>query len=250
MKKKNKMKLCALSLVGIMGVTSLTGCAKTVDCNIKEEHAHKYLDGSGVVMYVDSEKETYKGHVRTDDYILVDKEELELRTFEAKKGLYRIEENTDYIDSIQKSQSDFIEYRYSYTYLMPIPHIISTGKSTTTYFTYIPTTGHSWTTDSTHSRLTGEQRRVHYVYTGYKIERDEKGKLIVLSSEQVDSINDLPEEYKYIKETFYKTIDAEHGYDLDYEDGPESEHKVDDDVKEEYKDDMEEYEKSEAKTLK
>jgi hypothetical protein len=32
----------------------------------------------------------------------------------------------------------FIEPAHTYTYLMPIPHTLTTGKTTTTYFTYIP----------------------------------------------------------------------------------------------------------------
>ena len=85
-------------------------------------------------------------------------------------------------------------------------------------------TGHSWTTDKNHSSLTGEQRRCHYVYQAYKVEKNEKGKYVLVPSEYVDSLDELNGEYPYIKTTFYKVIDAEYGTDLDYEDGPEDEH--------------------------
>ena len=36
-------------------------------------------------------------------------------------------------------------------------------------------TNYSWTTDANHPNLTGEQREVHHMYQGYKIEVNEKG---------------------------------------------------------------------------
>lgn len=107
--------------------------------------------------------------------------------------------------------------------MIPIAHIVSNGKTTTTTYTYIPSTGYSWTTDKNHSRLTGEQRKCHYVYKAYKIEKNEKGKYVLIPSSDVDSFDELNGEYPYIKTKFYKVIDAEYGTELDYEDGPEEE---------------------------
>lgn len=223
------------SIAGLLSMALITsgfsGCTKTVECDIDENHAHKYVNSKGQITYVDSEKEKYRSHIRVEDYILIDQKEEELRNFEFKKGLYRIEENIDYINSIQDNNHDFVEYRYSYTYLRPIPHIISTGKTTTTFFTYIPTKGHNWTTDKNHSNLTGEQRVVHHVYYGYKIDTD-GDKMVVLKSKKVDNIYDLPEEYKYIKKDFCEQINIDDGTILDYEDGPESNHKMPGDVDE------------------
>lgn len=44
---------------------------------------------------------------------------------------------------------------------------------------------------------------------------------VIVPSEYVDDINELNGEYTYIKKDFCKVIDAEYGYDLDYEDGVE-----------------------------
>ena len=73
---------------------------------------------------------------------------------------------------------------------MPIPHIIHTGKSTMTFFTYIPITHHSWTTNPEHSRLTGEERLCHYECTAYKVEKDEKGKYVLIPSKPVDGMRE------------------------------------------------------------
>ncbi|MDE5888923.1 MAG: hypothetical protein K2H20_02775 [Bacilli bacterium] len=161
------------------------------------------------------------GYERQEEYITLSSEEAELRKFEDEKNLLRIDENIDAIIAVQEQNHDYIEYRYAYTYLMPIPHYISTGKSTSVYFTYIPTTHYSWTSNPEHSRLTGEQRRCHHVYQAYNVVKDEKGNYVLVPSEYVDSIFDLNGEYTYIKEKFCKVIDAEYGYDLDYEDGVE-----------------------------
>ena len=92
----------------------------------------------------------------------------------------------------------------------------------------MPMTGHSWTTDKHHSRLTGEKRTVHHVYYGYKVKTNEKGKLEIVKSKPVDSLNDLPKAYKYIEKDFYEKIDIKKPKKkLDYEDGPEEEKKLD-----------------------
>lgn len=215
MNKNSKRKIYALTLASIMGVASFSGCSKVVDCDIKEKHAHKYLNDSGVVMFVNSEEEIYKSHVRNNDYILIDKEEQKLREFEVSNCLYRIEENMDYINSIQNSKMDYIEYEYTYPYEYSITSFIYSGDVMVPIINYYTEVRKDWTTDPNHSDLTGKQKRVHHVYTGYKIERDEDGKLTVFPSEPVDNIENLPKEYKYIKLDFCNAIDAEYGYDLD-----------------------------------
>ena len=78
----------------------------------------------------------------------------------------------------------------------------------TTYTTYMPTIGHSWTTDKNHSRLTGQVREVYYMYYGYKIGINEKGKYELVKSDYVSSLDELPNDYIYVKEKFYKTFNT------------------------------------------
>lgn len=207
-----------LVLAATMSV-SLAGCGKKAECDIPEDHAHLYVSEEGFSRYLEKEYLEYEGYTRCDDYISINKDDEEFLKFLDKKDLIKIDDNIATIDKIESNNHDYIEYRYAYTYLMPIPHYHSTGKTSYVTYTYMPVTHHSWTTNANHSRLTGEQRRCHHVYQACNVVRDEKGKFVIVPSDYVDSISDLNGEYAYIKEKFCKVIDAEHGYDLDYEDG-------------------------------
>lgn len=221
LEKMLKVRGLSLVLAATMMTTGLTGCGKKAECDVSGSHAHLYTNEDNFVRYSDKEYLYDGGFERQDEYITLTKEEEKLRSFEDKKDLLRIDENIEAIENYEAQNHDYIEYRYAYTYLMPIPHYVSTGKSTSVYFTYIPTTHYSWTSDANHSRLTGEERRCHHVYQAYNVVVDEYGKYVLVPSEYVDSISDLNGEYKYIKKKFCKVIDAEYGYDLDYEDGIE-----------------------------
>lgn len=220
-KKLLSMKGVSLALVASMAV-SLTGCGKKADCNISTYHAHRYENPTGYVRYIDKEYLSYEGYERKEDYIELTTVDKDFYQFMDKKNLMRISDNVDIILSQEEKNTDYIEYRYAYTTLLPIPHTMKSGKTTITYFTYIPVTHYSWTRDANHGRLTGEQRLCHYVYTAYKIEKDDRGRYVLIPSESLDRIEDVMDEYPYVMEKYYKVIDAKHGYDLDYEDGPES----------------------------
>ena len=62
------------------------------------------------------------------------------------------------------------------------------------------------------------------MYQGYKIVLNEKGKYKVVKSEFVESVEDLPSEYKYVKSDFCKKVYLDNkDLEVDYEDGPEEE---------------------------
>lgn len=223
LKKMVKLRGVALVLVASTAVLGLTGCGKQAECSIEGSHAHKYVNDSGYIRYIDKEYLSYEGFDRTEEYISFASSEEDLYRFYDAKDLMLISDNLDLVLQQQEKNQDFVEYRYSYTSLLPIPHTMHIGKTTTMYFTYIPTTRHSWTTDSNHDRLTGEQRLCHYVYTAYKVEKDEKGNFVLVPSPEVDDITTVMDEYPYITTRYYKKIDVELGEDLDYEDGPAEE---------------------------
>ena len=157
-----------------------------------------------------------------DNIEYVDYQEQQLREFEKKKGLIRIEDNIEYLTELQKSEQDFLEYRYAYTYLQPVPIVHTTGKTTYTTFMYIPVTHYSWTTDENHSRLTGETRVCHHVYQAYKVV-EENGKLKVVDSPQLEDILETKGEYPYFKEKVSYIVNKKDNQEVDYEDGPEEE---------------------------
>lgn len=236
LKKCLSLKGVALVLVLTTATTSLTGCGKKADCNISDSHAHLYTNEQGYIRYIDKEYLSYEGYERNEEYITIEGEE-DLYRFMDKKNLMRISDNLDVILNTQEQNVDYTEYRYRYTYMQPIPHTRKVGKTTTTYFTYIPVTRYSWTSNPNHSRLTGETRLCHYVYVAYKIEKNEKGKYVLIPSEQVDDIREVMDEYPYISKKYIKVVNI-NGEEVDYEDGKEEE------LTEEEQNRIEEYEES------
>lgn len=221
-KDKIKLRNIVLGALIVSSVFLFSGCAKNVDCNIDVSHAHRYVSENHLDKYLVSEKEHVGSWIRSDDYILVNKEQEKLLDFINDKDLYIIEDNQDEIKSIISSNEDYIEYRYSYTYMMPIPHHRKIGKISTVTYTHVPQIRHSWTSDPNHPRLTGEQRIVHHMYQGYKIVTNEKGKYKIIASEFVDNPEDLSSEYKYISSDFCKKVYLNNkDLEVDYEDGPE-----------------------------
>lgn len=226
--KKEKIGIRNIIIGGLLvsSIFLFSGCAKTVDCDIADNHAHKYVSSEQFDKYVVSEKE----HIglgkwlRTDEFIIIDKEQEKLIDFENKHDLLKISDNQDKINEIVSSHEDYVEYRYKYTYMMQIPHTRKIGNTTSIYYTTIPTIGHSWTTNPNHSRLTGEERTIHHMYYGCKVIKNEEGKYEIVNSELVDNLNDLPEDYIYIKSDFVKKVNFDdRKIEIDYEDGPEEE---------------------------
>lgn len=233
-KKFDSLKGLALTLA-LVTPFMLTGCGKKAECNIEVSHAHKYVNEAGYERYLNREHLKYEGYLRYEDYRVIEGEE-DLYKFLEKKDLMRVDDNLDLVKSIQEQQKDYTEYRYKYIYMQPIPHTRKIGKTTTTYFTYIPQTRYSWTSDPNHSRLTGETRLCHYVYVGYKVEKNDKGKYVLIPSEYVDDVTSLMDEYPYIKKKFYTVVTVD-GKEADYEDGKQE------DMSEEERQRAEEYDK-------
>lgn len=227
-------------ILALSSTLSLAGCGKKAECDITGDHAHKYTNEDGYTRYVAEEYISYEGYDRSDEYITIEGEK-DLYEFMDKKNLLRIDDNLDLILQTQESNVDYMEYRYKYIFMQPIPHIMRSGKTTFTYFTYIPQPRYSWTVDPNRSNLTGEERLCHYVYTAYKIEKDDKGKYVLIPSPDVDDITTVMDEYPYITKKFYKTVNVI-GEELDYEDGREE------DLTEEEKQRIEEYEQEQSNT--
>ena len=219
LKKFLSLKGTALALALTLSTTALTGCSKKAECNITNPHAHLYTSEQGYIRYIDKEYLSYEGFTRNEESISIEGEE-ELYRLLDKKDLLKISDNLDLILESQEKNKDYMEYRYRYIFMQPIPHTRKIGKVTTTYFTYIPMTRHSWTSNPNHSRLTGEQRLCHYVYIGYKIEKNEKGKYVLIPSDYVDDIREIMDEYPYITTKYYKIVNLS-GEEVDYEDGKE-----------------------------
>ena len=215
--KLNLKKLIALGGT-VLVLATTTACGKKADCNIDTYHAHQYVNEEGYIRYIDKEYLNYEGYARKEEYIELDESEKDLYKYLDKKDLLRIDDNIDTIIETQEANKNFTEYRYAYTYLMPIPIVHSTGKTTYVTFMFIPTTHYSWTRDANHSRLTGETRECTYEYTAYKIEKDENGKYVLIPSPEHKNILATKDEFPYIKEDYYRVINLTDGCEASYED--------------------------------
>lgn len=219
--KKLFKRVIAIGLI-IANLTTFCACAKTVPCNIEEDHAHYYVSQEqDVGRYIISEKEEVKGLERTDSYISINEEDVELLEFMNKHDLFKIEDNKDAIENIEKKDQDYMEYRYKYIYMQPVPHVHTNGKNTFITYSYIPVPQYSWTTDTTRN-LTGETRTCHYMYYGYKVYQDAHGKYQLEKSELVDDLMELPSEYEYVSKDFSRIVNLDNKEELDYEDGKEN----------------------------
>lgn len=238
-KKKGKewfKRILATGLI-IANILTFTGCAKTVSCEIPEDHAHYYVSQEyDMGRYIVSDKSNVSGLEITEGYIYVNEQEAELLKFMNKNNLYSIEENIDSIKTIENNNKDYTEYRYKYIFMQPVPIVHSNGKFSHVTYQYIPIPKYSWTTDQTRN-LTGETRTCHHMYYGYRIYQDDNGKYKMEKSELVDDITELPPEYKYVGKDFTEIVNLENKTILDYEDGTE-----DDKGDEEIQEMMDEYE--------
>ena len=188
MKISLKRKINALLGTFIIAGT-MSGCR--VKCDIEKEHRHLYKNSSGYTAYVDSEENMIYGFTRYDDYI--DGAENPVDDYAFKHELLRIDDNIDLINNKQDSDCDYTLYQW---YLW-------TGK----YFTY------GWTENENSQSLTGIKRNIHHMYKAYKIiEKD--GEYEIISSDLVDDLNLIKDEYPYIEVEFVHLINMENGKDL------------------------------------
>ena len=222
---KIKVKNAIICGFTILSLFLFSGCAKNVDCNIADLHAHVYTNEAAFTRHVVSEREHIGDFFRTDDYIVIDQNMKDLIEFENDEGLYKIEENIETIQGIASVKEDYTEYRYSYITMVSVPHVVKSGTSTIVTYTHVPVKKYSWTTDANHNRLTGEERTVHHMYKGCMVIKNAKGDYEIVESEIVDNITDLPKEYEYVTEDFCVKVD-EKGNFIDYEDGKEEEQEV------------------------
>lgn len=181
-----------IALSGTLVVTGLTGCGKKMDCDIEDEHMHKYVSEEGFETYKEGEYEINSDMKWTEDIVIPNKQLEAISDFD----LIRADENLDALENATKNDLPYIEYEYKYTYFVPI----RVGKSTI----MSPRTGRNYTTDPGHSDLTGYIRDVNYKYQGYKIGENKRGKTVIIESDLVDDLTDIMREFPYFRLSDYK----------------------------------------------
>ncbi len=186
---------------------------KKADCHVNGYHAHKYVNPDGLVRYLPIENLSYQGYRRCDEYLTLYEDQKDIVDFLVRNRLLEIQDNIDLIRREQETNKDYIEYRYKYEDTLLLPMII--GKTTM----LIPQTTeeYAWTRNPNHYGLTGRTRTRHFIYTSYKIEVDERGRLTLVENPEDQDIISTMDEYPFIKEDFCKAITIRDSYDLEEE---------------------------------
>lgn len=185
-----------LALILTANTILLSGCNKTIDCDITETHAHIYTDEDGITRYIQSEKETYEGFNRQNSYIYLDEDNESLNKFETKNDLIKIADNLDELIETTANNNDYYVYEYTYK------KRVTRGN----HRTWRRRTDWTATPDDIQIagrykdlELTGNIMLAHYTYQTYKIIINDKGKYELVEGPILDSIEDATIEYPYVK---------------------------------------------------
>ena len=215
MNKETKQLIAGL--LGAATVFTTSACAKVVNCDISEEHSHNYVNNEGYIWELKSEREFVESFYRTDDYRSITEEDNKRLREIYMYDLLRISDNLDKLLQLESSLYDYKQYEYSYTERQLFMVGKTAASRLVTYYDY--------TNDKEAEDLTGNERIVTHKFIGYKFIENDKGKLEMIKSDPMDSIEELVDDgYEYVR---YKKIYA--GYDretnefIQYEDemGPD-----------------------------
>ncbi len=197
---EKKFKLVKRKVSYIIALTSLvmcTGCTKEVDCNIEEEHVHLYInEDDNLSRYIQSEKVEVDNHVRKDEYLPMTDE---LNIINDNK-FYIVEDNTEYLNKVINEKTPKREaYVYDYIYGTYVGYgmgyNVLSGKTEYFYGTHTGYHyGYEWQEISLDEYTEVQVRDITYQFRFYKINDDG-----TVSSLLVNSLDELPEEYKYFK---------------------------------------------------
>ena len=210
MKKETKQIIAGV--LGAATVFTTSACAKKVDCNIDEMHSHTYVNDEGYAWEVKSEREFIGDFYRTDDYKNVTNEDNDRLRMIYFYDLIRIDDNLDKLLELESSLYDYEQYEYSYTERQ----LFMVGKTASSRLV----TYYDYTNNKDVDNLTGNERTVTHKFIGYKLIHGEKGRLDMIKSEPMDTIQELLDAgYEYVKyDRLYAGYDRETNDFIKYED--------------------------------
>lgn len=193
-----KKGIASVSLATILCSTTLSGCVKKEECNKQGEHAHLYTTedqkfktyrSSELSELPTSHNENTINIYRNDEIVPLTEEIKNMEKF----CLFKIEDNLGTLKKKEKKDKKKIYQEYQY--------ISTKYRPAYKYGHYVPTI--DYTTNKGRKDLTGMVRDVYYQYRGYKVKTvDGKAKLV--SSNFVDSLEEIKEEYPYFNLKDYR----------------------------------------------
>lgn len=215
MNKETKQLIAGL--LGAVTVFSTSACAKVVDCDINGKHSHNYVNEEGYIWELESEREFVESFYRTDDYRSITEEDNKRLREIYMYDLLRINDNLDKLLQLESSLYDYKQYEYSYTERQLFMVGKTAASRLVTYYDY--------TNDKEAEDLTGNERIVTHKFIGYKFIKNEKGKLEMIKSDPMDTIEELIDNgYEYVRyNKIYASYDRETNKLIQYEDemGPD-----------------------------
>lgn len=190
----NKKKICSLALVAAL---SLSACSKKMDCNIAGEHIHVYVNESGVERLIEGENKKHFSYSWTEDTLLLDRETKII----ADNNLCIIDQNREYVNSVAASLPSVSreelksEYVYGTYWGWGYGYNLTDGEYKYSYgliqgYHYEDT----WVSIPIDEYTSNKVRDITVKIVLYKI--DDDGQVI---SSSFDSLDEVPDEYKYFK---------------------------------------------------
>lgn len=163
---------------------------------------NQYVNENGLCIYLDSNKSKifhfgkYKcNFVKTNEYKVVyanDQEYID-RMNQINNGLYKIDDNIEVINNILTEVIPFTLYEY---------YESKDGKF------YVL----NWTDNYNSMFLTGNKMLCYPLFYGYKLDNNS-----CVKSDYVEDLDEIKDEYGYIKRDFYNYVNYEYQNDLDDE---------------------------------
>jgi len=215
MNKETKQLI--VGLLGAATVFTTSACAKVVDCDINGKHSHNYINEEGYIWELESEREFVESFYRTDNYRSITEEDNKRLREIYMYDLLRISDNLDKLLQLESSLYDYKQYEYSYTERQLFMVGKTAASRLVTYYDY--------TNDKEAEDLTGNERIVTHKFIGYKFIKNDKGKLEMIKSDPMDTIEELVDAgYEYVRyNKIYASYDRETNEFIEYEDdlGPD-----------------------------
>ena len=192
--QKLRKKLLLLSLYGSVTLAGLTGCNKTVKCDVKEDHIHSYENSEGLKKYISGEKEKNGNFNRTNEYTT----DSNIINNVSSKNLCGVSDNINYINKVisnhqNKREAYVYDYIYGPVYTYGYGCNPATGEFEYYYgmfndyhFEYV------WEEVSPYEYTSDKVRDYTYEFKFYKI--DENGNLV---SKNFETLEDVEDDYKY-----------------------------------------------------
>jgi len=196
MKQHKTFKLVRTCLASIVIASSLSACAKKMDCNIQKAHVHLYVSEEGLSRYIDSEREKKGSFQWTKEYAFKS-EKIDTIT---ENKLCAVEGNEEYLqEKIAEYPPKRQAYVYAYVYGFYLGWGYGLNPATDEYEHYYGShTGYHWDYEWQDIRLdeytTDTVRDVTYELKFYKIRQDG-----TIQSKCFDSLEEIEEGYHYFK---------------------------------------------------